>query len=75
MKTVIVLNNDQMGQGDNALGQKIRILVDHQQSAPGSHQVEWNGKDNAGNMVGSGVYYYRLQAGDSQITRKMMLLK
>ncbi len=43
--------------------------------AGGSHEVVWNGVDNSGYSVGSGVYLYRLQAGGHSITRRMVLLK
>ncbi|HCX72833.1 MAG TPA: hypothetical protein DHM37_03860 [Candidatus Cloacimonas sp.] len=37
--------------------------------------VSWHGKDNSGNSVASGVYFYSLQAGNMQITKKMIMLK
>jgi Tol biopolymer transport system component len=64
----------------NLLGTEVRTLVDEQREA-GYHQARWNGKDEHGNSVASGVYLYRLQAtsissgqGFSQ-TRKMNLLQ
>jgi hypothetical protein len=48
----------------NALGQEIRRLADEQYGA-GVHSVRWDGKDNAGNAVASGVYLYQLQVVDS----------
>ena len=39
------------------------------------HEATWNGKDEAGHTVVSGVYFHRLQAGDKTITNKMLLLK
>jgi hypothetical protein len=42
---------------------------------PGPHDVQWNGRDNAGNSVSSGVYLYRLTTGKQSMTRKMVLLK
>jgi uncharacterized protein (TIGR02145 family) len=58
----------------NILGQKIRTLVDDEKAA-GSYRIEWNGSDDAGNAVPSGIYTYRLKAGDMVWTRKMSLLK
>ena len=43
--------------------------------ARGYHSLVWNGKDKFGNAVGSGVYYYRMQAGSYQSTRKMLLME
>jgi hypothetical protein len=37
--------------------------------------MEWNGKDDAGISVTSGVYLYRINAGTFQVTKKMMMLK
>jgi hypothetical protein len=53
----------------NLLGQKIATLIDEDLSA-GTHRVEWNGSDYA-----SGVYLYKLTAGDFVDTKKMLLLK
>jgi hypothetical protein len=41
----------------------------------GSHSVNWNGTDQNGVSVGSGVYFYKLSAGDHTETRRMILLK
>ena len=42
---------------------------------PGTHEVRWNGVDNAGVAVASGVYIYRVEANNQALTGKMMLLK
>jgi len=42
---------------------------------PGRHEITWNGVDNLGNAVSSGVYIYRIEAGNKALTGKMMLLK
>jgi len=55
-------------------GRKVRVLRSGILAA-GVHDVPWNGRDGAGHGVGSGVYYYRLQAGTHAITRKMLLIK
>jgi hypothetical protein len=55
-------------------GALVRTLVSGHASA-GSHNPVWDGKDRAGNPAGSGVYFYKLTAGKSQLTRKMILLK
>ena len=55
-------------------GRLVRILVDGLRE-PGSHTVFWEGTDNTGRQVSSGVYMYRMQAGNFVQTRKMVLLK
>ncbi len=56
------------------LGRKIRTLVSGKQS-PGKYSVRWDGRDEAGKVVSSGAYFYRLKAGDYIKTRKMVLLR
>ncbi|GAB4335524.1 MAG: hypothetical protein Kow0037_15530 [Calditrichia bacterium] len=58
----------------NALGQRVRVLV-RQRMEAGTHQIFWNGKDDAGQAVSSGIYYYQIKAGDFSQTRKMLFLK
>jgi hypothetical protein len=58
----------------NVLGKKIVTLVDEKLSA-GYKIVEWDGKDDQGNDVSTGIYFYRLKAGEFTQTRKMVLLK
>ncbi|HFE64848.1 MAG TPA: T9SS type A sorting domain-containing protein [Caldithrix sp.] len=58
----------------NALGQKVKTLVSGIQPA-GAHKVVWDGTNQAGVKVASGVYYYRITSGDFHAIRKMMLLK
>ncbi len=58
----------------NALGEEVRTLVNERQGASTYHVV-WNGKDLAGKQVSSGVYIYRLKAGDFIQSRKMLLTK
>lgn len=59
----------------NLVGQKVMTLVQNKTQAAGTHTVEWNGKDSAGRLVSSGVYLYRLEAGDFVKSNKMLLLK
>jgi len=58
----------------NILGQKVRTLVDAPMF-PGQYQIIWDGKDETGSQVASGMYFYRLKAGDFNESRKMTLLK
>jgi hypothetical protein len=58
----------------NILGQEVVSLVNGLQKA-GRHTVIWNGKDANGRAAGSGLYLYRIQAGNFTLTRKMLLVK
>ncbi|MFQ5602580.1 MAG: FlgD immunoglobulin-like domain containing protein [bacterium] len=58
----------------NILGQKVRTLVNENQSA-GPHAVLWNGKDDDGNLVAGGIYLYRLQARSFSAVKKMTYLR
>jgi len=58
----------------NVLGQQVNTLVDGFQEA-GAKSVIWNGQDEKGTTVASGIYFYRMEAGDFAMTRKMMMLK
>ncbi len=58
----------------NITGQKVRTLVSDQLGA-GHQSVEWDGRDGSGRRVSTGIYLYRLTAGEFVQTRKMLLLK
>ncbi len=66
----------------NTLGQKVKTLVTGRQAA-GVYTVQWNGKDEEGNPLASGIYIYRMeahllnpsQAGAFSQSRKMVLLR
>ncbi|MBN2828818.1 MAG: carboxypeptidase regulatory-like domain-containing protein [Candidatus Cloacimonetes bacterium] len=58
----------------NIKGQLVHSLMDEMVNQ-GSHSVIWNGKDVSGKTVSSGVYYYRLQAGEYTATKCMVLMK
>jgi len=55
-------------------GSLVRTLVDGPQFA-GTRTVTWNGRDDSGRMVSSGMYFYRLTVGTESKTKKLMLLK
>jgi hypothetical protein len=55
-------------------GRKVATLVDRHLPA-GPYSVEWNGLSDNGERVASGVYFYRLAAGEKETSRKMVLLK
>jgi hypothetical protein len=55
-------------------GHRIRELVQGMQSA-GTYEAIWDGRDGRGQRVQSGIYFYRLQVGETRLQRKMVLLK
>ncbi len=62
----------------NVLGQPVRTLLDEKRAA-GEHMITWNGRDNNGRAVESGLYLYRVRVSDANGTasqvRKMLLTK
>jgi hypothetical protein len=58
----------------NTEGRLVRTLV-NAQSSPGIHRISWNGLSNTGAAVSTGVYLYRLQAGDFSAIHKMVYLR
>lgn len=58
----------------NVLGQKVRTLANELYPA-GRHTIEWDGRDDAGNSVASGIYFSRFQAGEYTAKRKMVIAK
>jgi flagellar hook assembly protein FlgD len=58
----------------NVRGQLVRTLVD-QMKMPGEYRVIWNARDEKGNDVGSGVYFYKLEVENYQKTKAMIFIK
>ena len=58
----------------NIIGQKVKTLV-HEDMEAGEYQKIWYGDDERGDQVASGIYFYRIKAGDFVQCRKMLLLK
>lgn len=58
----------------NLLGQKVVTLVEGR-NFPGSFAVQWNGVDDRGTALASGVYLYRLVVGEASQTRRLVLMK
>jgi hypothetical protein len=59
----------------NLLGEAVATLVPGKEQAAGFHTVVWDGKNEEGNPVASGVYVYVLQAGKVRLVKKMVLAK
>ena len=55
-------------------GRQIKALTSSRYPA-GTHQIQWDGRDDFGNAVATGIYVYRIQAGNYVQSKKMMLLK
>jgi hypothetical protein len=58
----------------NIAGQLVK-RINNGSVQPGQHQFEWDGRDEVGNQVPSGVYIYHLQAGDKSLTRRMVIVR
>jgi len=58
----------------NILGQEVKTMVDEEQSA-GEYQVVWDGLDNSGKPVASGVYLYSISSGRFYAVKKLILIK
>ena len=58
----------------NIMGQKVRELIADRMQA-GTHSVIWDGKDDMGNIVSSGIYLSRLISGEHVAANRMLLLK
>ncbi|NIR50419.1 VWA domain-containing protein [candidate division KSB1 bacterium] len=58
----------------NLLGELVQVLV-HEKKSAGRYTVEWNGQDEDGRNVASGIYIYQLEAGEFKETRRMVLLR
>jgi hypothetical protein len=58
----------------NVLGQKVRDLV-RGEIQNGLNEVKWDGHDNGGRGLGSGIYFYRLMAGREVVTHRIVLIR
>ncbi len=58
----------------NLLGEQVKVLANEEQPA-GEHALTWNGTDERGKVLPSGIYFYRLKGQDFSETKKMLFLK
>ena len=58
----------------NVLGQKVKVLANGSKQA-GTHTVNWDGRDEMGATVSTGLYFYTLTDGNNSVTKKMALMK
>jgi hypothetical protein len=56
------------------LGVPIRTLVDRSQPV-GHYKINWDGRDNAGGLMPSGLYFYRIESGNFSAMKKMIMMK
>jgi hypothetical protein len=56
-------------------GRRVKTLVDREAANAGRYEKVWDGRDETGRAVASGVYFYRLDAGGYTETRRMVLVK
>ena len=58
----------------NMLGEHVRNIIDETKPA-GRYQIQWNGTNQLGRQVGTGVYFYKVRIGEQEASKKMLLLK
>jgi hypothetical protein len=58
----------------NILGKEIKVLLDKGLTT-GEYKIQWDGKDNKGNLLPGGIYFIQMKAGENQQTIKSVLLK
>jgi hypothetical protein len=58
----------------NVLGERVRVLVDGEM-LEGWHHQQWDGRDDAGRRVPSGIYLYRFESDHQIVTRKLLVLR
>ena len=58
----------------NILGENVNTILENDLSN-GFHQVDWNGKNSNGQNVGSGIYFYTIEAGNTIISNKIILIR
>jgi hypothetical protein len=59
----------------DTMGRRVRALVHSDSESAGPHTAIWDGTDDRGRAVASGVYFYRLDAGAASEVRRMVLIR
>jgi len=59
----------------NVLGQKVRTLINNQRQQVGTYSVQWDARNNYGQLMSSGLYLYQIRADGFAQTKKMMLIR
>lgn len=58
----------------NILGQEVRGLIDSKLN-PGKHEIVWDGRNDNAQIVATGIYFYKIQAGQYKSTKKMIYVR
>jgi Tol biopolymer transport system component len=74
IKYTIPMESDVTLKISNSTGQRIKALVSQTQT-PGTYEITWDARDDFGNDVSSGIYYYRIKAGEYVETKKAILVR
>jgi len=59
----------------NTKGQKVKTLLSNEMMRSDLHQSKWNGKNKNNELVENGVYFYKLQTGEDDIFKKLLLIR
>jgi hypothetical protein len=59
----------------NIIGREVKTLVKNQTLPAGIHFVKWDGRDEIGEYLSGGIYFYVLRAGDFQAVRKLIIIR
>lgn len=59
----------------NIRGQRVRTLIEKKDQQVGTHSIKWNGRDETGRSVSTGLYFYRLETAGLVLSRKMTFIK
>jgi len=59
----------------NSRGHVVNSIIDNKKMGAGEHIVNWNGRNSNGNLVSSGIYFYRLKTPDFVKIGKAVLIK
>jgi len=58
----------------NVKGQEIVVLL-HRELSGGNYQINWDGKDQFGRLVGSGIYFYQVEARSQVLSKRLLFLR
>ena len=59
----------------NLLGKKVKTLINNRRRPAGYHYLQWDGRNDDGRRVASGVYLYQMRSDENVLTKKMVLIR